>query len=67
LRPILCFGPLHVSGQDALAEALEESISPRPFETTGAQRPWRRDFPLDAVSIHVPLDGACHVAVDTPI
>jgi AraC-like DNA-binding protein len=55
-------------GQDALSEALEElKFRCAPFETTDAPQPWRRDFPLDAVSIHVPLEGACHIAVDTPI
>ena len=39
----------------------------RSLRDDGRTRPWRRDFPLDAVSIHVPLEGACHIAVDTPI
>ena len=55
-------------GQDALAQALEElRFRCAPFEKTDAPRPWRLDFPLDAVSIHVPLEGACHIAVNSPI
>jgi len=55
-------------GGDALTEALEElRFRCTPFPTTDAPRPWRLELPLDAVSIHVPLEGASHIAVDTPL
>jgi AraC-like DNA-binding protein len=54
--------------QDALTEALAElRFRCAPFPATEAPRPWRRDLPLEVVTIHVPLQGACHIAVETAI
>lgn len=54
--------------QDPLSEALEElRLRCDPFATTDRERPWTRDLPVDAVTIHVPLSGACHLAVDTSL
>lgn len=52
-------------GHDALAAALEE-LKLRcvlMVDPPGA-RPWRRAFPLDALSLHVVLRGACVIDVD---
>jgi len=54
------------SDQDPLSEALEElRFRCEAFATTDRQRPWTRELPRDAVTIHVPLSGASHIAVDT--
>lgn len=56
------------SDQDPLSEALEElRLRCDPFATTDRQRPWTRDFPRDAVTIHVPLSGVCHIAIDSSL
>jgi AraC-like DNA-binding protein len=53
---------------DALEDALAElQVRCVPITSGAAPRPWRREFPLDAVSLHVPLEGRCHIDVDTPI
>jgi len=56
------------SDQDPLSEALEElRVRCHPFATTDRRRPWTRELPRDAVTLHVPLSGACHIAVDTSL
>jgi hypothetical protein len=56
------------AAQDALEEALEElRFWCTPLDTPHAERPWKRELPLEAVSIHVPLSGVCRIAVDTPV
>ena len=52
-------------GHDALAAALEElKLRCVLMLEEPRTRPWRRVFPLDAVSLHVVLDGACVIDGD---
>ncbi|HTS81499.1 MAG TPA: AraC family transcriptional regulator [Myxococcaceae bacterium] len=54
-------------GPDALDDALTElrfRCAPMTFEETA--RPWRRQFPTTAVTLHVPLEGLFRIDVDEP-
>ena len=57
-----------VERRDPLDDALSElRFRCVPLLTPEEPRPWRRDFPRDTVSLHVPLEGSCHIDVETPI
>lgn len=50
--------------EDALTELQFRCVSMSGQEPSSA---WRRDLPLSSVTLHVPIEGSCHIDVDTPI